>query len=57
METPRRRPRTIEKDRKDRDDRDHLDRKISIRTTETIARDRECFFMETTYGDRDDLKD
>ena len=41
METPQRRPRTIDKDRKDRDDRDRLDRNISIRKTETaIARDR-----------------
>ena len=43
METPQGRPRTIEKDRKDRDDRDRLDRKISIRKTETIAKDRKCF--------------
>ena len=40
METPRRRPRTIEKDRCDRD---RLDRKVSIRKTETIARERKCF--------------
>ena len=31
------------KDRKDWDDRDRSDRKISIRKTETIARDREYF--------------
>ena len=43
METPHRQPRTIEKDRKDRDDRDRLDSKISIRKTETIARDRKYF--------------
>ena len=43
METPQGRPRTIQKDRKDRDDRGRLDRKISIRKTETIAKDRKCF--------------
>ena len=43
METPQRRPRTIEKGRKDWDDRDRLDRKISIRKTEMIARNRKCF--------------
>ena len=43
METLQRRPRTIQKDRKDRDDRDRLDRKMSIRKTKTIARDRKYF--------------
>ena len=50
METPQRRPRTIEKDRKDRDDRDHLDRKISIWKTETIARDRKAWFPISSFG-------
>ena len=43
METPQGRLQTIEKDRKDRDDRDRLDKKISVRKTETIARDRKYF--------------
>ena len=43
METPQGRPQTIEKHRKDRDNCDRLDRKFSIRKTETIARDRKYF--------------
>ena len=35
--------RRSKKDRKDWDNRDRLDRKISIRKTETIAKDRKCF--------------
>ena len=37
-------------DRKDRDDRDHLDRKISIWKTETIARDRKAWFPISSFG-------
>ena len=55
METPQEQPRTIEKYLKDRDDRDGLDRKISIRKTETIAKDRRYF--NGNPGNRDDPKD